>query len=129
MIGSKTINTSSTIEFTHPSSTISTSNIPVDGSGKIVLGSLKNNVSNSGVLNIFDNVVITDTLGMISGNIETSSNTVSIGASTSEIGYLIYQNGYINGILKRWFTGTNSGASSGLYPLSKNGTEKKICNS
>ena len=126
MIGSKTINTSSTIEFTHPSSTISTSNIPVDGSGKIVLGSLKNNVSNSGVLNIFDNVVITDTLGMISGNIETSSNTVSIGASTSEIGYLIYQNGYINGILKRWFTGTNSGASSGLYPLSKNGTEKRF---
>ena len=56
MIGSKTINTSSTIEFTHPSSTISTSNIPVDGLGKIVLGSLTNNVSNSGVLNIFDNV-------------------------------------------------------------------------
>lgn len=122
LTGTKIINTSSsTIEFTNNNSSISVTNIP-----STTIGSLTNNVSTSGSLNILDNIVISETLTMQSGNINTYSNTISIGASTTSIGNLDYQNGYIDGILKRWFSGTNSGSSSGLYPLSKNGTQKRF---
>ncbi len=122
LLGTKNINPStSTIEFTNSASSISTSNIPTT-----TLGSLVCNVSSGGELNIINNTIISETLTMQSGNINTFSNTISIGSSTSDIGSLNYQSGYINGILKRWFSGTNSGASSGLYPLSNNGTEKRF---
>ena len=122
LLGTKNINPStSTIEFTNSSSSISTTNIP-----STTLGSLVCNVSSGGELNVINNTIISETLTMQSGNINTFSNTISIGSSTSDIGSLNYQSGYINGILKRWFSGTNSGASSGLYPLSNNGTEKRF---
>jgi hypothetical protein len=122
LIGTKVINTStSTIEFTNSISSISISNIPSP-----VIGSLVNNVSSSGTLNILDNIVVSETLTMQTGNIITSSNTISIGSSISNIGSLNYQSGFIEGILKRWFTGTNSGPSSGLYPISNNGINKRF---
>lgn len=122
LLGTQNIHPStSTIEFTNSASSISTTNIPTT-----TLGSLICNVSSGGELNIVNNTIISETLTMQSGNINTFSNTISIGSSTSDIGSLNYQSGYINGILKRWFTGTNSGASSGLYPLSNNGTQKRF---
>ena len=122
LIGTKVINTAtSTIEFTNSVSSISIANIPSP-----VLGSLVNNVTSSGALNILDNIVVSETLTMQTGNIITSSNTISIGASTAQIGSLNYQSGFIEGILKRWFTGTNSGPSSGLYPISNNGINKRF---
>ncbi len=120
--GTKIINTvTSTIEFTNSTSSISISNIP-----STIIGSLVNNVSNSGNLNILDNIVVSETLTMQTGNIITSSNTISIGSSTAQIGSLNYQSGFIEGILKRWFIGTNSGPSSGLYPISNNGINKRF---
>ncbi len=122
LLGTKNINPStSTIEFTNSASSISATNTPTT-----TLGSLVCNVTSVGELNIVNNTIISETLTMQSGNINTFSNTISIGSSTSDIGSLNYQSGYINGILKRWFSGTNSGASSGLYPLSKNGTQKRF---
>ena len=122
LIGTKVINTStSTIEFTNSTSSISIGNIP-----STVIGSLVNNVSASGALNVLDNFVISETLTMQTGNIITSSNTISIGSSTAQIGSLNYQSGFIEGILKRWFIGTNSGPNSGLYPISNNGINKRF---
>ncbi len=122
LLGTKNINPStSTIEFTNSASSISTTNIPTT-----TLGSVVSNVGSGGELNIVNNTIISETLTMQSGNINTFSNTISIGSSTSNIGSLNYQSGYIDGILKRWFSGTNSGSSSGLYPLSKNGTQKRF---
>lgn len=122
LTGTKVINSStSTIEFTNSTSSISIGNIP-----STVIGSLVNNVSASGALNVLDNFVISETLTMQTGNIITSSNTISIGSSTAQIGSLNYQSGFIEGILKRWFIGTNSGPNSGLYPISNNGINKRF---
>ena len=121
LIGNQEVNLTSTIEYTNPTSIISITEIP-----NTTMGSLVNNVTTGGTLFVNDNIVISGTLTMQSGIISTNSNTLSIGSSTTNIGSLNYQSGYINGILKRWFSGTNSGISSGLYPLSKNGTLKRF---
>ena len=119
--GTQQINLSSSIEFTNPTSAISINDVPTT-----IFGSIINNVTSIGVLNVNDNIVITGTLSMQTGIIGTNSNTISIGSSTSNLGTLDYQSGYINGILKRWFSGTNTGVASGLYPLSKNGVFKRF---
>lgn len=119
--GSQQINLSSSIEYTNTVSSISLINTPT-----ATFGSLINNVSASGNLTVIDNIIITGTLTMQSGIISTNSVTISIGSSTSNIGSLNYQSGFIHGVLKRWFSGTNSGNSSGLYPISKNGTQKRF---
>ena len=121
MNGTRIINSTSSIEFTNISSIISATNIPTT-----TLGNLICNVSTSGALDLNENVVVTGTLKMQTGLINTNVTTLSIGSSTSNIGSLDYQDGYINGVLKRWFTGTNSGDASSLYPLSRNGTHKRF---
>jgi len=121
MSGTRLIESTSSIEFTNISSIITTTNIPTT-----TLGNLISNVSAGGTLDLFENVVVTGTLTMQTGLINTNATTLSIGSSTSNIGLLDYQDGYIHGVLKRWFTGTNSGNASGLYPLSRNGTQKRF---
>jgi len=121
MTGAQLINSTSSIEFTNLNSVISATNIPTT-----TLGNLICNVSASGTLDLNENVVVTGTLIMQTGLINTNVTTLSIGSSTSNIGLLDYQGGTINGVLKRWFTGTNSGNASSLYPLSKNGTHKRF---
>lgn len=121
MNGTRIINSTSSIEFTNINSTISATNIPTT-----TLGGLICNVSTSGTLNLNENVVVTGTLTMQTGLINTNVTTLSIGSSTSNRGSLDYQDGYIHGVLKRWFIGTNSGNASSLYPLSRNGTHKRF---
>lgn len=121
MSGTRLIQSTSSIEFTNISSVISATNIPTTTLGNIIC-----NVSTSGTLDLNENVVVTGTLTMQTGLINTNVTTLSIGSSTSNIGLLDYQGGSIHGVLKRWFTGTNSGDASSLYPMSRNGTHKRF---
>ena len=111
--GLKTIANTSTIEFTNPNSAISNTNIP-----SLFLNNLQITVGVNGGLNLLSNLVVNGTLTMNSGVISTNLNTIQLGSSLSALGNLEYHNGYVRGILKRWFLGVNSGQSSGLFPLS-----------
>jgi len=73
-----------------------------------------------------DKVTLTNTvradnlLKMLKGNIITGTNMVELGISAAQTGTLDYTEGYVVGNMRRWFKETNSGNSSGLYPLGEN---------
>jgi hypothetical protein len=59
-----------------------------------------------------------NTLSMKTGNIITNVDTIIIlGASTTTLGTLDYQSGFVIGRMRRWFNGTNTGNASGLFPM------------
>lgn len=56
-------------------------------------------------------------LKMVSGNIMTQANMLELGQSAIQKGTLSYTSGFVVGTMRRWFNGTNSGNSSGLFPM------------
>jgi uncharacterized repeat protein (TIGR02543 family) len=69
------------------------------------------------------NLAIRNKLYMVNGNIATESNTLSIGIDATNKGTLEYTSGFVKGTLKRWFSGTNSGNDTALFPMA-NATNK-----
>lgn len=66
---------------------------------------------------LINDVTVRNSL-LLNAPVQTNSNTLIIGASASQIGQLIYQSGYINGKLKRFFAKqTNLGNNTGLFPI------------
>jgi hypothetical protein len=64
------------------------------------------------------NTTATDNLIMTQGNLSIPSiYYLELGNSTSNKGSITYSAGLIDGSLRRWFNGTNSGISSSLFPL------------
>ena len=90
-------------------------NMYLDINGKS-LGSVTLNLSGHDLYTESD-VGVKGTLTMNGGNIYTQSNTLTIGTSTTDKGSLSRTSGFVDGKLKRWFSGTNSGIASGLFPL------------
>lgn len=64
-----------------------------------------------------NNGLVSNQLNMIAGQISSGTNIIELGTSISNKGVLNYTAGNIDGVLKRWFNGTNSGASTGLFPM------------
>jgi len=63
-------------------------------------------------------VIVSNTLTMTQGNIDAqATNLITLGTSTANKGTLSYTSGFVYGKMKRWFTGTNSGNASGLFPF------------
>jgi hypothetical protein len=118
--GIKTIFTTSTVEFTHPTSLISLASIPT-----LNLNNLEVTTGILGKLTLNNTIQVKGTLIMNSGVIQTGINSLELGQSTNLLGSLTYNSGFINGKLKRWFNSTNSGNSSGLFPLSNNSGQFK----
>ena len=57
-------------------------------------------------------------LKMNSGHIITgASKFIELGTDISNLGTLSYTNGYIVGLMRRWYNGTNSGNASSLFPI------------
>jgi hypothetical protein len=122
MSGLKVIANSSTVEFTHPNSSILYTNIPT-----LSLNNLEVTTGANGALNLGANVTVNGSLVMNSGTILTGLNILELGSSLVSKGNLIYSSGMINGNFKRWFSGTNTGNSSGLFPLSDiNGNNQRF---
>lgn len=67
---------------------------------------------------------VTGTLTMAAGNINTGTHALILGSSAASRGTLAYTGGYVTGKMKRWFSSTNSGNASGLFPIS-NGTQNR----
>lgn len=89
----------------------------ISGTGTITIPNLEVNKS-SGNVTLSNPVKVSNTLTMVSGNINNGSNLVEVGTSTSSIGSISWSSGTITGPLKRWFAAsTNSTQSSGIFPV------------
>ncbi len=73
--------------------------------------------SSSATTTLTYSLIVTNTLKMIQGHVNTAANTLELGVSTAQLGTLDYTTGYVLGKMKRWFNGTNSGNASGLFPM------------
>lgn len=60
---------------------------------------------------------VKENLVMRLGNVFTASNLLELGSSTSAKGNLDYTAGFVVGTMRRWFSGTNAGIASGLFPM------------
>ncbi len=75
-------------------------------------------LDNNSNLDLLSNVTVEDELEMISGDITTNTNLLTIGTSVGVPGLLDYTSGSVFGSLRRWFaTALNSGDDSGIFPL------------
>lgn len=119
MTGTRILGANATVEYTNSNSSISSANIPT-----LNLYRLTSAVGSSGTITVGNNLSISNLLTMASGKINMVANTLTIGTSTSNTGLLNYADGFIIGKVKRWFTSTNTGNDSGLFPLGV-GTKKK----
>ena len=72
-----------------------------------------------------NSIAIETALVMNQGHIITGSNTLELGNSTINKGSLSYSAGYVVGKMRRWFNSTNSGNSSGLFPMAVDETGLK----
>ena len=112
MTGTRTIGNASTIEYTNSNSSISSTNIP-----SLNLNNLIFNNGLAGTTTILNPIIIGGTLTMNGGNILNDQNEIQLGLSLLNKGTLEYNSGFILGKFKRWFSGTNTGNQSGLFPL------------
>jgi hypothetical protein len=112
MTGTRTIGNASTIEYTNSNSSISSTNIP-----SLNLNNLIINNGLSGTTTILNPIIVGGTLTMNGGNILNGQNDIQLGSSLLNKGNLDYNSGFILGKFKRWFSGTNTGNQSGLFPL------------
>ena len=76
-------------------------------------------------ITLSNSVTIVNVLNMTQGHLDMGVNTLELGNSTAEKGTLIYTTGYIKGKMRRWFNGTNSGNTTGLFPIGVNETGLK----
>jgi hypothetical protein len=65
---------------------------------------------------------VTDTLKMMSGNVALNGKTFTLGASTSNIGVLVWTSGFFTGTsgsFRRWFntSAVSMGTDAGLFPM------------
>lgn len=70
-----------------------------------------------GRVNLQRNLQAKINLKMIQGHVYTNANIFELGESTTQKGTLTYTSGYVVGKMRRWFAGTNSGTSTGLFPM------------
>ena len=73
------------------------------------------------------NIIITDILEMVDGDIDINGHTLEIGTSPTNPGTIDWSGGTINGPLKRWFAAsTNSTQASGIFPIGNDATNRNV---
>jgi len=60
------------------------------------------------------------------GAVRTQAHTFTLGSSVLHTGLLSYTSGHIIGTMKRWFSGSSSGAAKGLFPFGVNGNDRFV---
>ncbi|MFH1321155.1 MAG: T9SS type A sorting domain-containing protein [Bacteroidota bacterium] len=93
---------------------------PADQTVTSILGETFYNlsISKSGGNLILNNaVIVSNTLTMSGGNVDASSNKLTLGTSTADEGTLIYTDGQVIGELERWIANTGTGY---LFPVGTN---------
>ncbi len=83
-------------------------NMYLDKASATAKVTLSNSASVQNTLVMNDGILYADTI---------NSRVLELGTSTSQLGTLNYISGYVEGKMRRWFSSTNSGDASGLFPL------------
>lgn len=105
------------------------------GSGNMISGTgLPNTVNrlmvkkanSSNQVTLTNSVRVRTELLMEAGDVITLVNTLELGISTVEKGILEYISGHVVGMMKRWFSGTNVGEETGLFPLGLGGYDRFV---
>lgn len=91
-------------------------NQDVYGTGTLKIYNAEVNKSGEKV-NLLRDVRVEFNLKMTQGHVYTNANLLELGESTTQKGTLTYTSGYVVGKMRRWFAGTNSGTSTGLFPM------------
>lgn len=101
--------------------------VPGNGMPSPVSGRVITELDNATLtLNLEMSRQVSGTLQMIQGDIVTGAYLLELGVSTAQTGTLNYTDGYVLGTMKRWFNGTNSGTSSGLFPFGVSGNDRFV---
>lgn len=99
--------------------------IPTDAIYNKTIYSLEIN-NPSGVI-LYDDDTVTNSLSMVSGDINMLNYTLVLGTSVTNTGTLNHTSGRVIGNMSRWYAAsTNSGSSSGLFPLGYNGFDRFV---
>lgn len=89
----------------------------ISGSGTVIIPNLEINKS-SGSVTVSSPIRVTNTLTMVSGNLNNGSNLIEIGTNATGVAQINWTSGTITGPLKRWFSATtNSSQMSGVFPV------------
>ncbi len=87
-------------------------------SGAQTLNNLTMNRTGAGAsVTINNDLGVLSNLSMTSGVINMGANTLEIGSSTINRGYLTYLDGFVAGKVKRWFTTATNSGISGVFPI------------
>jgi len=71
----------------------------------------------SKVVTLNRNITVSNTLKMTLGIINSGSNVLTVGTSTSNRGTIDYTAGYVSGTLERWFTNATNTDAQGFFPM------------
>lgn len=91
----------------------------VSGAGTINVYYMEVNKT-GGYVNLLRDLQAKIQLTMTQGHVYTNANLLELGESTVQKGTLTYTSGYVVGIMRRWFNGTNSNDATGLFPMGQN---------
>lgn len=71
----------------------------------------------SKVVTLNRNITVSNTLKMTQGIINSGSNVLTVGTSTSNRGTIDYTAGHVSGTLERWFTNATNTDAQGFFPM------------
>ncbi len=72
----------------------------------------------SGVINLQSHTIVSDSLSLLNGNINTGSYVLTLGTDLANVGKLAHTSGWIIGKFERWIASTGTGI---LFPLGTSG--------
>lgn len=73
-----------------------------------------------------ENITVSGTLTMQSGDLNMNSFEITLGTSASNTGTLVYSSGLVNGLMTRWFAASTNSGNSGLFPLGSDGNDRFV---
>ena len=90
----------------------------IGGTGNTQLFNLRINKSGGASLSLQQPVLVTNTLTMVQGNVNTTTtNLLTLGQNSSTSGNLVYGSGSIVGPLRRFYASSATSGDAGLFPV------------
>jgi hypothetical protein len=94
------------------------SNGNISGTGNTQLFNMRINKSGGASLSLQQPVLVTNTLTMVQGNVNTTTtNLLTLGQNSSTSGNLVYGSGSIVGPLRRFYASSATSGDAGLFPV------------
>ncbi len=114
LVGTFTINSPNNTHYLKLSG--ATSQI-ISGAGTFNLANLIVQNSSTYGIDLQRDITVSNQLNMLDGHVQTGSHLLTLGTGLTSTGTLLRTDGFVIGIMRRWFNGTNTGNASGLFPM------------